>query len=54
MLSIPSRYTAATCEPENFVSDKYTLRPAMYMPPRRTELLIGITIHDEDEAVFCR
>lgn len=34
------RYTAVTCDPNDFVEDKYTLRQRLYDPPRQTELFI--------------
>jgi len=34
------RYTAVTCDPNDFVDDKYTLRQRLYDPPRQTELFI--------------
>ncbi|KIM21150.1 glycosyltransferase family 2 protein [Serendipita vermifera MAFF 305830] len=48
------RYTAATCDPNDFKSEGYTLRPAMYEPARKTELFIVMTMYNEDEELFCR
>ncbi|WWC96588.1 hypothetical protein V866_003456 [Kwoniella sp. B9012] len=48
------RYTAVTCDPNDFVEDKYTLRQRLYDPPRQTELFIVITMYNEDDVLFCR
>ena len=34
------RYTAATCDPDNFINEKYALRQVLPDPPRQTELMI--------------
>lgn len=46
------RYTAATCEPDDFMKNGFTLRPANN--DRETELLICITMYNEDEVSFTR
>ena len=46
------RYTAATCDPDNFLRSKYSLRPFLY--GRQTELFIVMTMYNEDEVLFCR
>ena len=46
------RYTAATCDPNDFQSDGYVLRPAI--ESRETQLFIGITMYNEDEVLFTR
>ncbi|EJF67235.1 chitin synthase [Dichomitus squalens LYAD-421 SS1] len=46
------RYTAATCDPDDFMRNKYTLRP--YLMGRRTELFIVMTMYNEDEVLFVR
>ncbi len=46
------RYTAATCDPDDFMRLKCTLRP--YLLGRRTELFIVMTMYNEDEVLFCR
>ncbi|KAL0092812.1 glycosyltransferase family 2 protein [Phycomyces blakesleeanus] len=46
------RYTAATCEPDDFQSRGYTLRPQLYN--RQTELFIVMTMYNEDEILFTR
>lgn len=48
------RYTALTCDPDHFVSDKYTLRQVLYDPPRSTELCIILTLYNEDDRLFTR
>ncbi|EUC63124.1 class II chitin synthase, partial [Rhizoctonia solani AG-3 Rhs1AP] len=48
------RYTAATCDPNDFLAKKYTLRQRLYDPPRRTELFIVMTMYNEDEQLFTR
>ena len=46
------RYTAATCDPDDFISDGYTLRPALF--GRETQLFITVTMFNEDEILFTR
>ncbi|ORX92857.1 glycosyltransferase family 2 protein [Basidiobolus meristosporus CBS 931.73] len=46
------RYTAATCDPNNFLKERYTLRPALY--GRSTELFIVMTMYNEDEELFIK
>jgi hypothetical protein len=48
------RYSAATCDPNDFKDSGFTLRQAHYDPPRRTELFIVMTMYNEDEELFCR
>ncbi|GJJ15340.1 hypothetical protein Clacol_009616, partial [Clathrus columnatus] len=48
------RYSAATCDPNNFLEEGYTLRQVLYDPPRRTELFIVLTMYNEDEELFTR
>ena len=48
------RYTAATCDPNDFQNSGFTLRQTLYDPPRRTELFIVMTMYNEDEELFCR
>ena len=38
------RYTAATCDPNDFKDERYTLRQLLY--PRRTELFIVVTLYN--------
>jgi chitin synthase len=46
------RYTAATCDPDDFMSSRYSLRPYLY--GRETELFIVMTMYNEDEILFVR
>ncbi|KAI9297160.1 glycosyltransferase family 2 protein [Neoconidiobolus thromboides FSU 785] len=46
------RYTAATCDPDDFLKDRFTLRPALY--GRSTELFIVLTMYNEDENLFTK
>lgn len=46
------RYTAATCDPDDFMRSKFNLRPYLY--GRHTELFIVMTMYNEDEVLFCR
>ncbi|POW03761.1 hypothetical protein PSHT_11525 [Puccinia striiformis] len=43
------RYTAATCDPNDFKDERYTLRQVLYEPARRTELFIVMTMYNEDD-----
>ncbi|KAG2367733.1 glycosyltransferase family 2 protein [Suillus spraguei] len=46
------RYTAATCDPDDFMRRKYSLRPYLYN--RHTELFIVMTMYNEDEVLFVK
>ncbi|KAH9887234.1 chitin synthase N-terminal-domain-containing protein [Cubamyces lactineus] len=46
------RYTAATCDPDSFTEDRYTLRVNLY--DRSTELLIAITSYNENKELYAR
>ncbi|KAF8461931.1 chitin synthase A [Kalaharituber pfeilii] len=48
------RYTAATCDPSEFVAQKFTLRQKLFAKPRHTELFIVVTMYNEDEILFAR
>ncbi|KAI5989993.1 glycosyltransferase family 2 protein [Pisolithus albus] len=48
------RYSAATCDPDDFKDSGFTLRQLYYDPPRHTELFIVMTMYNEDEGLFCR
>lgn len=48
------RYTAITCDADEFAEQRYKLRPVQFEPPRRTELLIVMTMYNEDERLFAR
>lgn len=34
------RYTAATCDPDDFMDERYSLRQQLMSPPRQVELMI--------------
>ncbi|KAK0208700.1 chitin synthase [Desarmillaria ectypa] len=46
------RYTAATCDPDDFMKSRYSLRPYLY--GRHTELFIVMTMYNEDEVLFVK
>ena len=48
------RYTAATCGPSNYTKLNYNLRQALYEPRRETEIMICITMYNEDENLLAR
>ena len=48
------RYTAATCDPAEFMKERFTLRQALYEQPRHTEIFIVITLYNENEVLFAR
>ncbi|CAL1212165.1 unnamed protein product [Candida parapsilosis] len=48
------RYTAATCGPSNYIKYKYNLRQALYEPRRETEIMVCITMYNEDEILLAR
>lgn len=48
------RYTAVTCGPSNFYRDGYILRPVHYPMPRQTELMIVVTMYNEDDVLLAR
>ncbi|QRV79426.1 chitin synthase [Ceratobasidium sp. AG-Ba] len=47
-----TRYTAVTCDPDDFEANHFSLRQNLY--GRSTELFIAITMYNEDEILFCR
>lgn len=49
-----ARYSAVTCDADDFLEEQYTLRQVLFDPPRRTELMICMTMYNEDEKLFCR
>ncbi|KIY66737.1 glycosyltransferase family 2 protein [Cylindrobasidium torrendii FP15055 ss-10] len=49
-----TRYTAVTCDPNDFQAEGFGLRQLEYTPGRRTELFIVMTMYNEDEELFCR
>ncbi|KAL1405810.1 Chitin synthase, class 2 [Vanrija albida] len=46
------RYSAATCDPDDFLRRKFNLRPYLY--GRRTELFVVMTMYNEDGHLFLR
>jgi chitin synthase len=48
------RYTAVTCDPDDFVERGYKLRQNIGRTARETELFICITMYNEDEFNFTR
>lgn len=48
------RYTAATCDPNNFYDENFTLRQKLFSKTRHTELFIVVTMYNEDEILFAR
>lgn len=46
------RYTAATCDADDFAMSNFNLRPALLN--RHTEIFIAITLYNEDEVLFTR
>ncbi|KAF3085705.1 Chitin synthase, class 1 [Orbilia oligospora] len=48
------RYTAATCDPADFLKERFTLRQQLFSKPRYTELFIVVTMYNEDEILFAR
>jgi len=48
------RYTAATCDPSEFVDKRFTLRQPLFGQPRHTELFIVVTMYNEEDVLFAR
>lgn len=48
------RYTAATCDPNDFYGKNFTLRQKLFSKPRHTELFIVVTMYNEDDILFAR
>lgn len=48
------RYLGVTCGPSNFANFNYNLRQNMYSPPRETEIMVCITMYNEDEVLLGR
>jgi chitin synthase len=46
------RYSAATCDPDDFMRKKFSLRSYLY--GRKTELFIVMTMYNEDDVLFLR
>ncbi|ODQ80193.1 glycosyltransferase family 2 protein, partial [Babjeviella inositovora NRRL Y-12698] len=48
------RYQAATCGPLNFIRDRFTLRQNHYKQQRQTEIMIVVTMYNEDDILLAR
>lgn len=48
------RYQAVTCEPNQLAMENFTVRQLKYLTPRRTELMIVITMYNEDHILLGR
>ena len=48
------RFQACTSQPEDFQARKFSLRQKFYTRPRETELMIVITMYNEDEFLLAR
>ncbi|KAI9755284.1 MAG: Chitin synthase, class 2 [Chaenotheca gracillima] len=48
------RYSAATCDPNDFYEERFTLRQRLFAKPRHTELFIVVTMYNEDDVLFAR
>jgi chitin synthase len=48
------RYSAATCDPAKFVSNRFTLRQKLFATPRDTELFIVVTMYNEEDFLLAR
>ncbi|BEJ13237.1 hypothetical protein CspHIS471_0304110 [Cutaneotrichosporon sp. HIS471] len=48
------RYTAVTCQADDFVKEKYSLRQTLYERERKVELFIVVTMYNEEDDLFCR
>lgn len=50
--TLHTRYSAVTCDPDDFARSGYSLR--QFELKRTTEIFIVITMYNEDEVLFCR
>lgn len=48
------RYQAATCDPADFAASKFSLRQLCYFQPRQTEIMVVITMYNEDDVLLAR
>lgn len=48
------RYQAVTCEPNELARENFTVRQLKYLRPRQTELMIVITMYNEDHILLGR
>jgi chitin synthase len=48
------RYSAATCDPSEFTTKRFTLRQRLFAKPRQTELFVVITMYNEEDELLAR
>jgi len=48
------RYSAATCDPGEFDTERFTLRQTLYEKPREVELFIVVTMYNEGDDLLAR
>lgn len=48
------RYTAATCDPMDYAEEGFTVRQPLFSKARKTELMIIVTMYNEDDVLFAR
>lgn len=48
------RYSAATCDPKEFLDERFTLRQNLYQTARRVELFIVVTMYNEEDDLLAR
>lgn len=48
------RYQAVTCEPNQLAQENFTVRQLKYLRPRETEMMIVITMYNEDHILLGR
>ncbi|KAF5346535.1 hypothetical protein D9756_010015 [Leucocoprinus leucothites] len=49
------RYTAATCDPDDFTAENgWSLRHTLHTPKRETDILIAVTSYNEDKFLYSR
>jgi chitin synthase len=48
------RYTAATCDPANYTDEGFTVRQPLFSKARKTELMIIVTMYNENDVLFAR
>ncbi|KAL7938011.1 glycosyltransferase family 2 protein [Trichoderma chlorosporum] len=47
-----TRYTAITCEPDEFIDEGFALRQTLFAPLRRTKIMINVYMYNEDDILF--
>jgi chitin synthase len=48
------RYSAATCDPGDFLTERFTLRQTLYPRQREVELFIVVTMYNEGDDLLAR